>query len=445
MKTALFIMLPVPSHYNACFGLADYLHTQGYRVIFSGTHDLKVHVESQGFEFTTLHCLEEYIINNWRTAVGFFLKSAINKSFMRFRYREFLEAAHAVREMFLHFNPDEIFIDQHLNHYYFLLNRNSRITLVNTKLPTRREKGIPPLTCSIPFKNNFFYSLLAKVLWKISMVKSSAFSLLKKVIFLGIDDDFFLKRLTSRQGIDMESYRRKDNALYESIRNVPIIHVRPRFLEYDWYSTDDNERFIYFPYENRKVASKDLTDIWRVIRTKHENIYAEKANLIYASLGTLSGLHKLVAIAFFQRLISVIEKIPHTYLIISAGELYRDIADRQSEKVMIRPHLPQTALLAECDMMITHAGMNSICECLIAGVPMLAYPLNMKSDQPGNAARVVAMGWGIKGDLRRDTERILRKHIMELLNNLTYRYKVGQVNMNPTNDGYLESDLAKSL
>jgi UDP:flavonoid glycosyltransferase YjiC (YdhE family) len=445
MKTALFIMLPVPSHYNACFGLADQLRKQEYRVVFSGTVDLQKHVQAQGFDFITLSCLEEYIVNNWQTALGFFLKSIINKKFMLFRYREFLKALYLVREMCVAVNPNEIFLDQHLNHYYFLLQHDhKRITLVNTKLPTRREKGIPPLTCDTPFKDNYFYNLYAEVLWEVYLAKIKAATLLRRLVFLGIDDYFFLNRIVLKLGINIERYRRQDNALYESIRDVPIVHVRPQFLEYDWYKLDDYERFIYYPYKKQKETPIKLTSIWEIIRASHNDTGIKTAHLIYASLGTLSELNKGVAIPFFHKLITAVEKIPNTYLIISAGEMYQNIRDRQSDKIFIQPYIPQTELLPYCDMMITHAGMNSICECLTAGVPMLAYPLNIQSDQPGNAARLVAKGWGIKGNLRRDTDRILRENIMELLNNSVYRYNISHINMRPINDWNLRTDLAKS-
>ncbi|GAA4461423.1 hypothetical protein GCM10023189_36910 [Nibrella saemangeumensis] len=445
MKTALFIVLPVPSHYNACFGFANQLRKQGYRVVFSGTVDLRKHVEAQDFEFTTLWCLEEYIINNWRTALGFFLKGVIDKKFMLLRYREFLQAVYAVREKCRVFNPDEIFIDQHLNHYYFLLSQDyKRITLINTKLPTRREKGIPPLTCGKPFKDNLIYHLFASLLWGTYLVKRKVNTLLKRIIFMGVDDYFFLKRFALRQGINIDLCRRQYNALYESIRYVPIVHVRPQFLEYDWYKLDKYEKFIYYPYKNQNETSIKSTAIWQVIRASLEDAEIKKTHIIYASLGTLSGLHKSVAISFFYKLITTVEKISDTYLVISAGELYMSIVDRQNEKIFIQQHIPQTEILPYCSMMITHAGMNSICECLTAGIPMLAYPLNLQSDQPGNAARLVVKGWGIKGNLRKDTEQTLRKKIVELLNNSVYRQNISLINMRSINNWYPTADLAKS-
>jgi zeaxanthin glucosyltransferase len=53
--------------------------------------------------------------------------------------------------------------------------------------------------------------------------------------------------------------------------------------------------------------------------------------------------------------------------------------------------------------MINHGGMGSIKECLQANVKMLSYPLNPKTDQKGNAVRVKALGFGLKGDIKKDS------------------------------------------
>jgi len=447
MKTALFIMLPVPSHYNACFGLANNLREQGYRVVFTGTPDLREHVELQGFGFAVLWCLEEYVIHNWRVGLGLFLKNAIDSRFKQLRYREFLTAVAAVRQLCQKVEPNEVFIDQHLNHYYFLLQaKYSKITLINTKLPTRQAVGIPPLTCSVPFKQNSAYRLFAKILWLNYLAQRSAANSLKKVVFWGTDDQSLLAHYTKKHSVDIDQYRRLDNVMYESLKGVPIIHVRPRFLEYDWYESDSYEQFCYFPYQRQAAQLLESTEIWSVLQEvrKVESEKKQKQRLLYASLGTLSGLHEADGLQFFHRLIEAVEGLPNTWLIVSAGELYRKLIGRQTPKVTLMKRVPQTELLPHCNLMVTHAGMNSICECLTAGVPVLTYPLNMRSDQPGNAARVVAKGWGLQGSLRYDTPRSMKRKIMQLLADPVFQRSVGQTNMKPINDWHWTMDLAES-
>jgi len=441
MKTALFIMLPVPSHYNACFGLANHLRSKGAHVIITGTPDLREHVEAQGFEFAVLWCLEEYVIHNWRVALGLCLKSVTDRTFSQIRYREFLRAIQQAERLCQLARPDEIYIDQHLNHYYFLLKANwPTITLVNTKLPTRKAPGIPPLTCAIPFRQNLFYRLFAQILWIQYRTQQILESALKRIVFCGVDDLYFLKRIIQKTGIDFQLQRLKNNALYESVKGVPIVHVRPRFLEYEWYKLDNNECFLYFPYQRYQKHGLSQTELWPHLQS------LRKANvkLVYASLGTLSYSSKEVGIKFFQRLIEAISSMDGLYLIIAAGDLKPVLTVQSTNNVSIMKWVPQVELLPHCALMITHGGMNSICECLFAGVPMLAYPLSFDSDQPGNAARIVAKGFGLQGNIQRDTKMDIRSKIRQLLTKSAYRQNMRQICTMPDEHWPLTTDLAES-
>ncbi|MGH8497829.1 MAG: glycosyltransferase, partial [Methylococcales bacterium] len=71
--------------------------------------------------------------------------------------------------------------------------------------------------------------------------------------------------------------------------------------------------------------------------------------------------------------------------------------------------IPQLALLRRARMMITHGGTNTIKECVYFGVPMVSFPFG--ADHPGNTARVVYHGLGVKGDLRSLTVDSLRERV----------------------------------
>ena len=59
---------------------------------------------------------------------------------------------------------------------------------------------------------------------------------------------------------------------------------------------------------------------------------------------------------------------------------------------LVRPYLPQVALLQRTAVLVTHGGNNSVTEALTAGVPMVVLPFS--TDQFAGAAAIEAAGLG---------------------------------------------------
>lgn len=59
---------------------------------------------------------------------------------------------------------------------------------------------------------------------------------------------------------------------------------------------------------------------------------------------------------------------------------------------LLRPYLPQVALLQRAAVLVTHGGNNSVTEALTAGVPMVVLPFS--TDQFAGAAAIEAAGLG---------------------------------------------------
>ncbi|MEU7337476.1 glycosyltransferase [Streptomyces sp. NPDC007074] len=62
--------------------------------------------------------------------------------------------------------------------------------------------------------------------------------------------------------------------------------------------------------------------------------------------------------------------------------------------LLVRPHVPQLALLERVDAVVCHAGHNTVCEALWHGVPLVVAPI--RDDQPIVAGQVVAAGAGVR-------------------------------------------------
>ena len=96
----------------------------------------------------------------------------------------------------------------------------------------------------------------------------------------------------------------------------------------------------------------------------------------------------------------------------------------QSDKFMFRKWLPQFDLLRhqKTKLFITHCGSNSLQEALIAGVPMIGFPIF--ADQPHSAGKIVTKGFGLKLDLKSFSVQELVSAIEEVRTNPSYKAKV---------------------
>jgi zeaxanthin glucosyltransferase len=76
-------------------------------------------------------------------------------------------------------------------------------------------------------------------------------------------------------------------------------------------------------------------------------------------------------------------------------------------------------LLKQTSVCITHAGLNTVLESLVQGVPQVAIPV--AHDQPGVAARIAEKQTGVVTSLEKLTAEHLSALLNEVLNNTTYR------------------------
>jgi UDP:flavonoid glycosyltransferase YjiC (YdhE family) len=90
---------------------------------------------------------------------------------------------------------------------------------------------------------------------------------------------------------------------------------------------------------------------------------------------------------------------PYRY-IVSKGPLHAEID--LAPNMAGAEFLPQTSVIPDCDLVITHGGNNTVTECLHFGKPMIVLPLFW--DQYDNAQRVHELGLGVRLDTYRFTD-----------------------------------------
>jgi MGT family glycosyltransferase len=121
--------------------------------------------------------------------------------------------------------------------------------------------------------------------------------------------------------------------------------------------------------------------------------------LLYVSLGSQShraGRER--AAAFLRAAVEAFADRPGWQLVLSTGALLDPAEIPAPPGAIVTSWAPQLALLDRAAVMVTHAGLGTVKECIVRGVPMAVFPID--HDQPDNARRVVHHGIGVSGDLR---------------------------------------------
>ncbi len=408
MKTVLFIILPYPSHYNACFGLAQKAQDRGFKVVFTGYPHLKDHIEKQGYTFHAMEYTSEYNIQTIKGFIAFFLRSLLEKKEIRNRYRVWYRSVIEIRSVHEQYRPVQIFLDAHLSHYYlYLLKYRQSITILSTKLSTKRSPGLPPLNSFYVPKDTYLSKLYCEALWIKYIVKIRLRRLKNSLAFLGKDEHHFQQRLCKKHGVQWNSIFEQQNTFFIGLKETPTLILGSEKLEFPTRKIRPYEKYFQLPI-HRNEEKYFTQDYMRVLERIQYLKNTRAFSTIYCAWGTLNNGDTKVVSSFMNRLVDTIITREDLILVVSTGSMNIDI--EENDQIFLLDRVPQLNMLNHSDMMITHGGHNSIKECLQVGVPMLVYPLNVKVDQPGNAVRVYVNGYGIYGQMNKDTpEMILNK------------------------------------
>ena len=128
--------------------------------------------------------------------------------------------------------------------------------------------------------------------------------------------------------------------------------------------------------------------------------------LIYFSLGSLGSADT----GLMRRVISCLADTPHRY-IVSKGPLHAEI--ELAPNMWGAEFVPQTSVIPQVDLVITHGGNNTTTECLHFGKPMIVLPLFW--DQYDNAQRMAELGLGARLDTYGFTDTQMHEAVGRLL------------------------------
>ncbi|MEU7898526.1 glycosyltransferase [Nonomuraea sp. NPDC049152] len=137
--------------------------------------------------------------------------------------------------------------------------------------------------------------------------------------------------------------------------------------------------------------------------------------LVYFSLGSLGSAD----VELMQRVIDVLATTPHRF-IVSKGPLHEEI--KLADNMWGAEFLPQTKIIPQVDLVITHGGNNTTTEALHFGKPMILLPLFW--DQYDNAQRVAELGYGVRLSTYTFTDEELKGALDRLLGDAELRAKL---------------------
>jgi MGT family glycosyltransferase len=136
-------------------------------------------------------------------------------------------------------------------------------------------------------------------------------------------------------------------------------------------------------WRNLESSVRDTEEPWKL----PEELRDGEGSLIYLSLGSLGSAD----VGLMRRLVDVLSRTPHRYVVSKGPRADEfDLADNMWGEARV----PQTSIIPEVDLVITHGGNNTVTEALHFGKPMVVLPLFW--DQYDNAQRMDELGFGVR-------------------------------------------------
>jgi zeaxanthin glucosyltransferase len=220
-----------------------------------------------------------------------------------------------------------------------------------------------------------------------------------------------LKRLLKKDGLFYNDVINTKHSFYRGIKNIKTILIAPQELEYDFVNKSPNETYNLAPIVRNETAymTPEYNELIKYIHRKKE---LSNIKVICCSFGTLTELNQKRVERFVYQVLSKIDE-PNILTVISSKFIVENRINNPNIKVL--PFLPHLDFLNYIDIMITHGGLGTIKECLQFKKKMIVYPILKNIDQPGNAIRVQNKGFGLMGDLDKETVVGLRGKINMLL------------------------------
>jgi MGT family glycosyltransferase len=194
-----------------------------------------------------------------------------------------------------------------------------------------------------------------------------------------------------------EEYARAIEPLWGPFDNFCRERGAPGLPSGELIHTSEHLNLYVYPSELDYPRAESLGPTWHrlesSVRTTEEDwsvpdsLAEGEGALVYLSLGSLGSAD----VPLMRDLVDKLGSLPHRF-VVSRGPQHSEY--ELAANMAGEEFLPQTWVLPEVDVVITHAGNNTTTECMHFGKPMIAMPLFW--DQHDNAQRIDETGFGAR-------------------------------------------------
>lgn len=376
--TIVFAMLNESGHLNPTYKLSKELAARGYDVRYLAIEDVRAQIEAQGLRVEPLF---PDLFPAGMLAHDERLKTLARRRAITDRYQAQLDRL-LTRAPLAESRPALLLVDV-TQTQLALWARRARVPFayINTSLPQTKDPGVPPLRSGLPYGENAAGRARSELAWRTFLAQRRASARAANVVRMCPPYEL-ARTQAGRFGVSASELD-AETVYMPQLRAVPELVLCPEAFDFPRPARAERTHV-----ESIDLERRELTFDWDVI--------PEHKPLVYCSLGG-QRYRSDATPRFFARLLHAVAARPALHLLLSVGKHVDPSVLAAPANVTVVRAAPQLAVLRRARAMITHGGLGSVKECSLFGVPMLVFPLDV--DQPGNAARVVHHGLGLRGDV----------------------------------------------
>jgi MGT family glycosyltransferase len=357
---------------NNCVGIGDVLRRRGHRVVFIVEESFEGTLEAQGFEERLMRLtpppeVEEAPGQFWkdfiRDTAPVFRKPTIDQlaKFIAPTFEALIDGAKYVDQRLVEIidelQPDLVVEDNVVTFPALLSSGRPWARIASCNPAEIKDERVPPPFSGLPTEDNRDW------------------------------EEFWSAYDSALEGIHAEFSQFCQERGAPPLPKRDLIHESPWLNMYLYPSEVDYPRAhpLSENWHNLQASVRATDPDWEL----PPELTGGDQPLIYLSMGSLGSAD----VELMRKLISELAEAPYR-VIVSKGpqhdqfELAGNMAGAE--------FLPQTSILPQVDLVITHGGNNTVTESLCFGKPMVLLPIFW--DQHDNGQRIDETGYGVRLD-----------------------------------------------